>query len=219
MLVRSPPIKLPASARRRRHPRLDVQCKMMAYTQGRHFPLTSTDLSFGGAFFDTDEPLSLGMMLEIELHSRHCQARSTARVVHQSDRGIGVTFVDPASGFVDALYEVIFEHIAKNAEQEDDYERIPGRIMVNVRCEEGFYGLFTCALGLEDLWVLIEPSVTFPQTFWITISEYGVFDCQVQILWRTEAAMGLELIDPSTNFINAYGRLRASFLESANHFV
>jgi hypothetical protein len=151
--------------------------------------------------------------MELELHSRQHSGTCTARIVHQASNGIGVTFLDPPAEFVDVIYEAVYDHLALNAEQGADYDQLPARIMLNIRDENGYHGVFSCALGHREAWLLDEDPGRFSDSLWITLSEHGVFDCRVRVVWRAEKAFGVEFINPSTEFRNAYLRVRTSFVD------
>jgi hypothetical protein len=197
--------------RNRQYPRLATRCDFIVRIQGEEYRSNSANLSFGGAFLETIATPPVGTDIELELHSQEHNGSCMARVVHQSDNGIGITFLDPSEEFADAVYEAIFEHLAQNAEQGADHDQLAARIMLNIRDDKGYHGVFSCALGQREAWLLDEDPGRFADDFWITLSEHGVFDCRVRVVWRAEKALGVEFIDPSPDFSDAYIRVRTSF--------
>lgn len=202
-----------AKLNRRKYPRIGVRCDLTVRIGDQAFTVSTANLSFGGAFLDTNVvSLAIDTPIEIDLQSPHCSGSTSARVVHRSGRGFAVMFTETTPEFLDALHEVIFEHISQDAEHAEDYERVPGRVIINYAADNVYYVLFTAALGPQDVWVLTEEPASFPETFWITLSEHGLFDCEVRVAWRDDAAMGLAFVNPSERFLAAYDRLRASFI-------
>lgn len=205
-----------AQTSRRRFSRVVVQTELIGRLEndasGKALPLSLANLSYGGGFFCSKEKVEVGDQLQLELQLGDDTATSKARVVHLSDEGFAVAFVDPPIPFTAALSRVLTRKIMENAELgSNDYD-VAGRVAMLLQQGPDYEVLFTSSLNKNGVLVLTDRIWAYSETLWITLLEHGMFDCEVRVLWCTEDAMALEFINPSAEFQAAYQRVLDAFL-------
>ena len=203
------------TASRRKYPRLDVDnYQLLAKAGSTELQLPISNLSYGGAFFEyrrkTDD-LAVGGMLELALSRKDEVVTATARIVHRNSDGFAVSFVHPDYSFTSALASIITRQIMENGSvDKEDYE-VPGRIALLAHADDWYDVVFTSNLGPRGVWVLTDKIRAFTDTWWITLLEHGLYDCETRVLWCVENALALEFIEPSAEFMTAYQRVVDSF--------
>ena len=197
---------------RRKFPRVSMRCEFSVRDASGEFPVSTVDLSFGGAFLETDRPLLIGNVITLTLIKDEIAAETPARIVHRHKTGYGVAFIDPPDDFYDSLTDVLFDHVVSNVRLGAPEDTVPARIALFCDYPDGYRALFSTHINAKEIWVLTEEARAINETFWITIAEHGLFDCQVRVIWCGSNAMGLELVSPSEEFMQAYQRIFDSFL-------
>lgn len=203
----------PMINRQRRFPRIGLEYEFSVEDEllGR-FTVTSVNLSFGGAFFETTKELVVGHIVQIEMIKNGQVSSTEGRIVHRHKTGYGVAFIDPSADFQNNLCEVIFAHVVKNVRQGAPEDTVPARIALFSDSKAGYQLYFTTHLNPHGVWVLTDQRQMVDDIIWITLPEHGLFDCKAKVVWCTRSAMGLEFVDPSKEFAHAYERLFNSFL-------
>ena len=197
---------------RRKFPRVTMRCEFTVGDANGEFAVSTVDLSFGGAFLETDRSLLVGSVVTLTLTKDGQSAETSARVVHRHRTGYGVAFIDPPDDFYNNLTDVLFDHVVSNVRLGAPEDTVPARIALFCDYPDGYRALFSTHLNAKEIWVLTEEARPIDETFWVTISEHGLFDCQVRVIWCGSSSMGLELVDPSDEFLQAYQRIFDSFL-------
>ena len=82
--------------RQRGFTRADVNAEVTIFFDDRSFDGRLRDVSISGAFLEPDCGMGVGAELELELPN--IVGRVQARVIHQSDSGVGVRFNNPSIG-------------------------------------------------------------------------------------------------------------------------
>ena len=198
---------------RRKFPRIGLRCEFcVADAVNGEFTVPTVDLSFGGAFFETNNELPLGDVIRIALKKDGGVTETQARVVHRHKTGYGISFIDPPDDFYNSLTDVLFDHVVSNVRLGAPEDTVPARIALLRDCPKGYQVLFSTHLNPKEVWVLTEQPLAINETFWVTLCEHGMFDCQVQVVWCSSSAMGLAFVNPSDEFCVAYDRVFNSFL-------
>lgn len=199
-------------ANRRLNPRLEINTKLVGRLDDKTLDLPLANLSYGGAYFDCPQPPIAGEQFELELFNDGQTVASRARVVHSTDEGFAVKFIDPSIAFTTALSRLLTRKLMKNVDITADGFDVSGRIAMLLQQGPDFEVLFTANLGKTGVWVLTDRLWAYSETLWITLLEHGMFDCEVRVLWCTEDAMALEFISPSREFSAAYQRVLDAFM-------
>jgi hypothetical protein len=201
-----------AGSSRRKFPRLNVRRVVTIGVDGQEFVLATVNLSFSGAFLETDRKLPVGTLLNFTLEIEGEPVTTAARVVHQNRDGVAVVFVSPPERFVNVLCQIISERITRDAELGAAKDEVPGRITLLVY-EHGEYRLlFTSSLSSQGVWAVAEKTWPVAEKVWITLPEHGLFDSQASVVWSDGHVIRLEFIEPSEEFGRAYQRVLDAFL-------
>ena len=203
------------AASRRKYPRLDVDnYQLLAKVGTTELKLPISNLSYGGAFFEyrqQADDLVVGNVLELALSRKEEMVTANARIVHRNNDGFAVSFVHPDYNFTAALASIITRQIMDDGSiDKEDYE-VPGRIALLAHADDWYDVVFTSNLGPRGVWVLTDKIRAFTDTWWITLLEHGLYDCETRVLWCAENALALEFIEPSAEFMNAYQRIVDAF--------
>ena len=197
----------------RQYPRMNVRHVVTVRASGFEINLTTASLSFGGAFLTGNVAFPVGTIVEILITENESTVTTQARVVHSHDNGFGIAFIEPPDAFTDQLYQIVYGHVVQNVKQGHGEDTVPGRMALLYRREVlGYRVLFTSHLSPKGVWVMTENPEAFPDTFWITLPDRGLFDVQVKVEWRYDRVMGLQFVDPSEDFSRAYQTVINSFL-------
>ena len=212
-MIACPKLEQVTASSRRKFPRIDLHCEFSVHDEMHgKFIVPTVDLSFGGAFLEIDKALPLGRLLTLALKKGGQVTETQARIVHRHKTGYGVSFIDPPDDFYDSLTEVLFEHVVSNVRLGAPEDTVPARIALICDYPDGYRVLFSTHLSPQEIWIITEEPRRINETFWVTLSEHGMFDCQVQVVWCTSTAMGLAFVTPSDEFSAAYNRVFNSFL-------
>ena len=197
---------------RRSEPRVRLQQQFRMSVNGDERVLQATNLSIGGAFFQSDLHFILGTEIKISIEVDGTSVGSRAHIVHRTRHGFGITFVDPSTDFTYALIAAIWEHIAENVEHGATADQIPARVALILNDERTERVLYTAGLNPAGVWVLTNQPETIPDTVELTLSEHGIFDCKARVVWRGQDSVGLEFITPGEEFRIAFQRILDAFL-------
>jgi len=198
---------------RRQFPRVSLCCEFIVRADNvGEFAAATIDLSFGGAFFETEKQLLTGSEVSITLKKDDAATVSKARVVHRYKSGYGVSFIDPSEDFYNNLTDILFDHVVSNVRLGAPEDTIPARIAFFCADTTGDRVLFSTHLSPQEIWLLSDQPAEVDDTFWITLTEHGMFDCEVRVVWCKETTIGVEFISPSDEFRAAYERIFNSFL-------
>ena len=204
-----------SAASRRQFTRVNLQRPFFIDANGQRSQAVSANFSFNGAFLHISEPFPVGSQIELVLDDADAQLVTAAKVVHSGPAGVGVLFLQPSEGFVQLICELVNAHIASGMSLGLDYDWIPGRIALHTHINGRFELLFTTMMGPNGVWVLAEDPTRFDSEINITLSEVRLFDCRARVSWHGAEAMGLEFIDASDEFLNAYRRIMAYQLDGS----
>lgn len=200
----------PAGDNKRKYPRLNARRAATVGVDGREFVLATVNLSFGGAFLETDKQVGAGKTITFTMEVDGKQVSTTARVVHQTPVAMAVVFVEPPEAFVSALCQIIGNRVQSDAAHGAASDELPGRVALLVYQPSGYEILFTSSLSTEGAWVIGQRTWSSGEQLWVTLPEYGLFDCQADVVWNDEQAMRLKFVEPSTEFMKAYQRVLGS---------
>lgn len=197
---------------RRKFPRVGMRYEFCVSDEEGEFSVTGVDFSFGGAFVETDRQLPVGKVLNLVLKKDGSEVGTDARIVHRHRLGYGVSFIEPSDEFYDRLTEILFDHVVTNVRLGAPEDTVPARIAVLCDYPEGHRVLFSTHMSPKEVWLITEEPRQINEKFWITVCEHGMFDCEVRVAWCGSSAMGIEFVDPSVEFSQAYDRVFDSFL-------
>lgn len=192
---------------KRKFPRLNVRRAATVEADGSEFLLATVNLSFGGAFLETDKQVGVGRMIRIGFDVDGATVNTAARVVHRTAAGLAIVFVEPPETFVNALCRIIGNRIQADARQGAGRDEVPGRIALLVY-ENGEHDIvFTSSLGPQGAWVIGQRSWPSGSELRVTLPERGLFDSRADVIWHDERAMRIEFVEPSAEFCSAYRRV------------
>ena len=200
----------PASSRRK-FPRLNVRRAATVALGTKKFVVATVNLSFGGAFLETDNKILVGSEIDFALEIESQSFSTQARVVHQNKFGIAILFLSPPADFVQALCTVIGDRVMQDAQRGADPDEVPARIVFLLPGEQGYQISFTSSIGAAGAWVMTEKTMPAGSRIWVTLPEHGLFDCQADVIWNDEHSMRLQFVEPSAEFRKAYQRTRKAF--------
>lgn len=192
---------------KRKFPRLNVRRAATVGVDGNEFVLATVNLSFGGAFLETDKQIGTGKIIDFTMEVDSKAFKTRARVVHQMPAGLAIVFMEPPETFVGALCRIIGDRVLADAQQGAAEDELPGRVAMLVYLRDGYRILFTSSLSTRGAWVVGQTTWPAGDTLWITLPEHGLFDCQARVVWSDGKAMRLEFVDPSVEFRKAYRRV------------
>ncbi|MFO1351950.1 MAG: PilZ domain-containing protein [Gammaproteobacteria bacterium] len=196
---------------RRKYPRLNLRHEFTLRAHGRQLTLATRNLSFSGAFFESEAKLPVATQVAVELHCLNHNVETSARVVYLDKYGFGVEFENSPPSFVDALHALIGEQAAHQNVLTLS-ATVPARIALLHHGAEGYHILFTSHLNHSGAWVLTETPEAFGDLIRIALSEHGLYECQAKVVWRNDRMLGLKFVDPSEDFSNAYRRIVNAFM-------
>ena len=200
-----------STSSRRKFPRLNVRRAATVALGAKKFVVATVNLSFGGAFLETDNRILVGSEIEFALEIDGQSFATQARVVHQNKLGIAILFLAPPSEFVQALCKVIGDRVMHDAQRGADPDEVPGRMVFLLPGDHGYQISFTSSIGCNGVWVMTEKTWSEGTRLWVTLPEHGLFDCQADVLWSDEQSMRLQFVEPSDEFRKAYQRTRNAF--------
>jgi hypothetical protein len=203
---------------RRNHPRMGVSYSLFARLPTHQINLSAVNLNFGGAFLKseqklpTENALAVGHTITLVLDQEGDMIETQAKIIHRHHDGFGMIFLKPSQAFSAAICKIISRQILEDTELGPKDYGVPGRIAVLVHEPQGSQTVFTSNLGERGIWVLTNEIHAYADLLRITLLEHGLFDCETQVLWCTEAVMALEFIDPPAEFLMAYQRILNAFM-------
>jgi hypothetical protein len=89
-----------------RNPRQPVSL-LVGLGEGDQAPARSRNLSIGGVFLETARRPAVGEVLDLWFVWGEDTFVTKARVVHHAGDGVGFSFVEPDTGFLGALAEIL----------------------------------------------------------------------------------------------------------------
>lgn len=93
--------------KQRRYPRVELEYEVLIQAAGEDFWVTALNLSFGGAFVETEAPLKGGMRVTLTLNHLDVYGSCEADVVWCTETGYGLQFINKGTEFSNALLAII----------------------------------------------------------------------------------------------------------------
>ena len=102
----------PLPTERRRAPRVELSYQLQIEMNGQSYWVIAINLGKGGAFIETDAPLTGRSTFTLSLNSLENGSRTPARVAWRNGTGFGVEFIDPPEAFQTQLAKLLAPFLA-----------------------------------------------------------------------------------------------------------